>query len=127
MKRNTEEWVAKAEADFKAAVALRDLEPEPMLDAACFHAQQCAEKYLKAYLVEDGVRFRRVHDLEHLFELVLQAHPEIDDLRSELDDLTSLGMESRYPGTWVLAEDADRAIALATTVRDIVRRALAPD
>ncbi len=29
----------------------------------CFHAQQCAEKYLKAYLTYKEVEFRKIHDL----------------------------------------------------------------
>ena len=46
-----DEWIAKAEGDF--ATAQRELRARraPNYDAACFHSQQCAEKYLKAFLV----------------------------------------------------------------------------
>lgn len=52
MKPLTREWVAKAEGDF--ATARRELRSraQPNFDAACFHAQQCAEKYVKAVLQE---------------------------------------------------------------------------
>jgi HEPN domain-containing protein len=48
----TIEWTQKAEGDL--ATARRELRAclAPNFDAACFHAQQCAEKYLKALLQE---------------------------------------------------------------------------
>ena len=46
----TTEWVIKAEGDY--TVALRELRARkaPNYDAICFHARQCAGKYLKARL-----------------------------------------------------------------------------
>ncbi len=35
----------------------------PNYDAVCFHAQQCAEKYMKARLVDADVFLRKTHDL----------------------------------------------------------------
>jgi HEPN domain-containing protein len=35
----------------------------PNYDAACFHAQQCVEKYLKARLQEAGIVFTKTHNL----------------------------------------------------------------
>ena len=32
----------------------------------CFHCQQAAEKYLKAFLVQRGLKPERTHDLAHL-------------------------------------------------------------
>jgi HEPN domain-containing protein len=52
MKSETAEWVEKAEGDFRTAARERNSDEYPNYDAACFHAQQCAEKYLKARLVE---------------------------------------------------------------------------
>jgi HEPN domain-containing protein len=49
------EWVQKAQGDFN--VARRELRVRrlPNYDACCFHAQQCAEKYLKAFLVSQEI------------------------------------------------------------------------
>lgn len=41
-----QEWVAKAENDLLAATLLLKLGRQAPADAICFHAQQCAEKYL---------------------------------------------------------------------------------
>lgn len=58
----------KAENDLKnirACLASRD----PAWDTVCFHAQQAAEKYLKAYLVLQGSIPPRTHDLGLLLRL----------------------------------------------------------
>jgi HEPN domain-containing protein len=51
------EWRQKADGDL--ATAKRELRARsaPNYDAACFHAQQCAEKYLKALLQERAIPF----------------------------------------------------------------------
>jgi HEPN domain-containing protein len=57
MKPLTLEWVAKAENDFATALRESRVRKNPNYDAVCFHAQQCAEKYLKARLQEAGIAF----------------------------------------------------------------------
>ena len=47
----TLEWVQKAERDY-AAIALHQQVASPDFDLICFHAQQCIEKYLKAWIQE---------------------------------------------------------------------------
>ncbi len=42
------EWIAKAEGDYATAGRELRARRHPNYDAACFHAQQTAEKYLKA-------------------------------------------------------------------------------
>ncbi len=44
------EWVQKAEGDFSTALREWRARKNRNHDAACFHAQQCIEKYLKAVL-----------------------------------------------------------------------------
>lgn len=44
------QWIIKAENDLK--ICQHELgNSDPVTDAICFHAQQCVEKYLKAFLV----------------------------------------------------------------------------
>jgi HEPN domain-containing protein len=57
------EWVAKAEEDFNVAQREYRARKNPAYNAACFHAQQCAEKYLKARLQEANIAFPRPHSL----------------------------------------------------------------
>ena len=44
------EWIEKAEGDYRTAEREMRVRKAPNYDAVCFHAQQCAEKYLKAFL-----------------------------------------------------------------------------
>lgn len=44
-------WIKKAEGDLKTAEHALTLKERCPFDTVCFHAQQCAEKYLKALLV----------------------------------------------------------------------------
>lgn len=98
MKPLTAEWVSKAENDFATAMREFRVRTAPNYDAVCFHAQQCAEKYLKARLQEAGISFSKTHDLVTLLELTLPVDPSWSELRSELRTLTAFAVEFRYPG-----------------------------
>jgi HEPN domain-containing protein len=124
MKPETAEWVEKAEGDFRTAGREKNSAEYPNYDAACFHAQQCAEKYLKARLVEADKDFPKTHDLSAILNLVLPLEPSWESLREDLERLTDLGVEVRYPGTTADLEDANEAIRTAQHVRRIVRTAL---
>jgi len=50
MKVETIEWIGKAEGDIRTSQREFSVNEHPNYDAVCFHAQQCAEKYLKAQL-----------------------------------------------------------------------------
>lgn len=83
MKLETQEWLEKAEGDLK--VARREAQTtDPVYDAVCFHAQQCAEKYLKALLEEHNITFPRIHDLVALLSLSGGLIPELDPLKPRL-------------------------------------------
>ena len=98
MKPLTREWVAKAEGD--DATARRELRARkhPNFDAACFHAQQCAEKYLKALLQENGLKIARSHNLKVIAQALLPAFPFLNEIVRDLRALTGFAVETRYPG-----------------------------
>ena len=52
-----QEWIEKAEGDFRTAQREARVRKQPNHEAVCFHSQQCAEKYLKAYLQEQQIYF----------------------------------------------------------------------
>jgi HEPN domain-containing protein len=61
-------WVHRAEEDWLLArSALR--RKVPLIYGATFHAQQCAEKYLKALLVSRRQACPRTHDVAALHDL----------------------------------------------------------
>lgn len=64
------DWIRRAENDLRNAEHTLTLVHDCPFDTVCFHAQQCAEKYLKALLLARGVRFPRTHDLLELRSLL---------------------------------------------------------
>ena len=115
-----QEWLGIAESDLaQAELAMRA--PAPILRGACFHSQQCAEKYLKAYMTEMQIEFPRRHPLVPLMELCIPIDTDFEALRSDLIRLEKYAVEVRYPGFDVTAEEAREALAAATRVRDFVR------
>ena len=102
----TAEWVAKA--DVKSPSALRELRARksPNYDSACFHAQQCAEKYLKARLQEAAIPFPRTHNLVELLNLLLPLEPSWSLLSADMQTLSLYAVSTRYPGN-----SADRPAA----------------
>jgi HEPN domain-containing protein len=61
-------WIKKAENDLKTAKDEIEVY-NPATDTICFHAQQCVEKYLKAYLFFHQKYFRKTHNIAELIEL----------------------------------------------------------
>jgi HEPN domain-containing protein len=124
MRTLTREWAAKAEGDFRTATREARARRLPNYDAVCFHGQQCAEKYLKAYLQEQDQAFPRVHDLVELLELCLAYDGEFEVLRDTLKDLSKYAVDVRYPGESAVKADAQVALASAKQTRAFARRKL---
>jgi HEPN domain-containing protein len=123
MKPQTAEWVEKAEGDWNAANQLNRVRKNPNYDGVCFHCQQCAEKYLKARLIEAGITFARTHDLLVLHQLVLQAEPTWQGLQPSLITLNPFAIGYRYPGLTATKADAKAAIKDCKNVRRVIRAA----
>jgi HEPN domain-containing protein len=115
------EWVDKAENDYDAAELTLHGREAPIVDAVCFHSQQCAEKYLKAFLQDHLVRFERRHELIPLLELCLTVDTEFEILRGTLQSLEQYAVLIRYPGLIVPAEMAEQAFESATRFREYMR------
>lgn len=94
-------------------------------DTVVFHAQQCAEKYLKAFLAFESIDFPKSHDLGVLIAL-LPARAVIKLSVEEQRRLTSYATVTRYPGEYepVTLSEARRAVTLARRVRKQVRALL---
>jgi HEPN domain-containing protein len=123
MKQATQGWIDKAEDDL--LLAQQSLATAaPVYDGICFHAQQCAEKYLKAVLQEEGVRFVRTHDLPTLAALANPFMPNLSALAADLAWLTTHAVDIRYPGVSATQAEATRALDIATRVRAEARASL---
>jgi HEPN domain-containing protein len=122
MKPITREWIRKAEGDWAAANLLFRARRNPNYDATCFHAQQCAEKYLKARLEEPGIVAGKTHDRVKLLSLILPIETSWNVLRQDLIVLTDFAVDYRYPGSSATKTDAKDAVQRCNTVRLVIRR-----
>jgi HEPN domain-containing protein len=121
-------WVVKAEHDLLNARYVLTMPDNCPTDTVCFHAQQCAEKYLKALLTAGAIGYPRTHDLVVLLNLALPASGLKLSVES-LQPLNRYAVETRYPGDWepIDRAEAQEAVKMAERVRAAVRRALPPD
>ncbi|MEL6602930.1 MAG: HEPN domain-containing protein [Cyanobacteria bacterium J06614_10] len=124
MKPITQEWINKAEGDFATAHREIQVKTKANYDAVCFHAQQCAEKYLKGYLQELDIHFDRTHELTVLLDSVLRVQPEWESLRSRLKLLTEYAVQYRYPGESATKKDAEKALGDCLQVRQVISKCL---
>ena len=120
------EYVEAAEMDYR--VAPREfVSRDDVYNLVCFHAQQCVEKYLKAFLTESGVAFPRTHDLVELLALASQRLSELMPLADEMDILSRYAVQVRYPGRRLKQQEAARAVGSMGRIRLALRRRLGFD
>lgn len=121
MKPITAEWIEKAEADYATMLRESRVCDSPNWDGVCFHAQQCAEKYLKARLCEAGVSFGKIHDLVRLMHLVVSVEPAWKEFQRHLAYLSEFAVTYRYPGDSADKDMVLEAIEFCRQFRDAAR------
>ena len=98
------------------------------LDAACFHAQQMAEKCLKAFLAHRGVAFPYTHNLTKLIEMGAGIDASFRSLLPTVAPLTPYAVELRYDDSfWPSQQVAEEARASALAVLRFVLDRLPAD
>ena len=128
VRRLAGEWLAKAETDLLVCERLLAQGAE-FSEVVAFHAQQAAEKSLKALLVARQVEFPKTHDIERLVELVALGDGALAETLADAAELTPFGVEYRYPGEYapVTAEAANACVSLARKVHDEISKRLSED
>ena len=89
------EWLDRARGDLQACDALiaAGLPVE-----ALFHAQQCAEKAMKALLTWRQVSFKKTHDLDELKQSCLPLAPGAAVQLDGIERPSQYAWRFRYPG-----------------------------
>jgi HEPN domain-containing protein len=110
------QWLTFAKADLRAArLLLSDVEVPARI--ACFHAQQAAEKAIKAVLIFEETSFRKTHDVIVLAGLLP------GELIDELDSIDPVvlqqwAVDGRYPGDLpdATAAEANEVLLVAAAI-----------
>jgi HEPN domain-containing protein len=119
------QWIKIAERDL--LTAKQGLEADEVItDTVCFHCQQAAEKYLKAFLVKNQIEFSKTHNLMTLLNLCATVDRSFKEELSDTDDLTDYAVEIRYPDDWYepTGEETKQAYELALKVKEFVLKRL---
>lgn len=119
-----EKWIKIADNDFKSAQSLMK---DNLFGNACFHCQQAAEKYLKAFLVANNREFPKVHDLEYLVEMAKHIDPDFEEITGEALALTDYATIFRYPGDEPVEcakEDCLDALSQVGKVKEFIEKKL---
>ena len=105
-------WLQRAHSDLNLCrVALET--PDIYREDACFHAQQCVEKAIKALLIHLSIDFPHTHVLERLLDLLITSGIQLPSEVDESFTLTQYAVQTRYPGVWEPTTDQEAQAAFA--------------
>lgn len=123
--RKVKQWMIYGDEDLRLARHTLTLLSGCPYRLIAYHAQQCAEKYLKAYLVYHRIDFPYTHNISRLLELCEENSRWLGRIY-EAEELTAFAITARYPGEdeRVTKKEALRAVDIATKVRQTVRKTL---
>lgn len=103
------QWLRYAEDDLRTAEMLQEQGIVPRI--SCFHAQQAAEKAIKAIFVFLQVDFPFTHDLNRLRDLLPQGWA-VKEAFPDLAGLSAWAVEPRYAGDVIEATRRDAEMAI---------------
>jgi len=98
---------------------------KPFWSHICFLFQQSAEKYLKAFILDQGLKFQKTHDLPILLKKCFEKAPGPVDLADDCELLATFYVETRYPVHWPVTfadGDVEQAYQVADRIRSFIRR-----
>ncbi len=114
------EWLEIANQDLNSAIFLKKMEPVPF-EIICFHCQQSAEKYLKAFLVFKNINFPKTHDLITILKLCIAINPKFIRIKTNCIRLSEYAVEIRYPYKLQLDKNlTDLAINDARLIKELI-------
>lgn len=119
-------WFLKGDSDLKNVKVC--LSTDQCLDTACFHAQQAAEKYIKAYIISCDLDFPLTHKLENLIDICVGQDASFSALYDKANLLTPYAVMSRYDQDfWPGVETVKEALEAAESIREFIFKRLPDD
>lgn len=88
-----QDWIFFAQEDLRSGNASMN---DDISHDVCFHAQQAAEKILKAFLVYHKQEIPKTHDLEYLLKVCSEII-DLDHFQDHLNYLNKFYIPTRYP------------------------------
>lgn len=126
--RLVDEWLKKAEEDLGFASSV--VEDSSFYAQICFHFHQAAEKFLKAFIVDQDLEFQKIHDLLVLLKSCSAVNSSLDDILDDCMFLNRFYIETRYPVHWptkFTKEEALKAQKSCMEIQKAIMKALSAD
>ena len=123
MKDITKEWIEKADHDIgNAKLLLTTKGYENYNDIVCFHSQQAAEKYLKAFLAENNIEFKNTHNIKVLIDLCAVKDESFLKEIIHSSELTTYVVKGRYPDDRFefTRKEAEKEYNIANEVKEFI-------
>ncbi|MEI7424330.1 MAG: HEPN domain-containing protein [Prolixibacteraceae bacterium] len=119
-----QQWIAKAAVDLVVIEKLTEFEVIAT-SAVCFHCQQVVEKYLKVFLIANGIDIKKTHNIEFLLAECSDIDPEFSEI--DPSDLNDYGVDIRYPGDLYSPSEAETLEhkKLTISIKDLVEKKIA--
>jgi HEPN domain-containing protein len=92
----TLEWFEKGKHDIEGAKILFD--HGHYTDTVALLIHQAIEKYFKGFLIFQGWKLKKIHDLVKLLNELVKYKPEFARFEEDCLRITEYYFESRYPG-----------------------------
>ena len=115
-------YMQHAKTDFLLATHLESEDVYAIYGRA-FHAQQAAEKSIKAAIPASGTEPKLIHDLVKLAQN-LPLGWSVGVSKNDLEYLSKYVIIARYGNETITKQDADRALDIATTIVDSIQNQL---
>lgn len=120
-------WLEQAEHDF---LVCQWMLKGSYYSDACFLAQQCSEKALKAYLYSTGERVIYGHSVADLAERCSSFQKEFETIAEDANLLDRFYIQTRYPNALpgsipykvFTVRDGESAVSSAERILSLVRR-----
>ncbi len=125
IRNKARQWLAFAAEDLTLARHALSMGADCPYRLVAYHAQQCAEKSLKAFLVFHRDDFPFTHNISALLERC-EPYANWTTQLDRADELTPYAIAVRYPGVYetVTAEQAREAVTIAANVYELIRSEL---
>ena len=114
-------WLEYAEDDLRAAEVSLSLKSNIPYRIIVFHSQQCAENYIKAYMVFHSIDFPYTHNISTLIEL-LEPVIDLNEKLKTAKELSKYAVAIRYPTEYLKINktEAVRSIRIASKVKQMI-------
>ncbi len=127
MKDETKIWLDYAKENFQSA---KILSASGLFNPCLQNVQQCVEKALKALIIENSIKLKKIHSIAQLKKILHDKKIHIEISEDDCDFLDSIYLPSKYPIASVLPyyqpdqKICNQAIAIAEGVLESVQRIL---